>query len=182
MFKDYFKEGISNSTKEIDNLLNDGYNECLSAVLDSVMEENCMVQNAATSFQRFPCEDNCVNNKHDTSEKHNAIVNNQNYEKQNSQTPKSQITKQHDTVDRPSKKNNHRRRLEFGRERTSPVNLKLASIYEYMFNSNFDNAHSAEADCLAMLHCVIQVADYFLRWSDNNASPLAVCNRTRQSF
>lgn len=192
MFKDYFR-GISSDTvshvlhaREIDNLLDDGYNESLSAVLDSVMmNKKTVVQNIATSsLQRFPYEDTyakILDNKHDANEKNNAVDSSlQNYKSQHNQkTPTNQITKQQDIVNRLSKKNNHRRRLEFRCERMSPVNFKLASIYEHMFNSNFEDAHSAEADCLAMLRCVTQIVDYFLTWSSNNASPLALCKKTQ---
>ncbi|XP_032672692.1 exonuclease DPD1, chloroplastic/mitochondrial [Odontomachus brunneus] len=194
MFKDFFK-GVPSDTmsysstvnalhaKEIDNLLDDEYNESLSAVLDSVMmmSKKTVGQNiATTSLQKFSCEDKNTkvpDSKYNVNE--NAVDSSlQNYKSQNNQkTPTSQIMKQQDTVNRPFKQNNYRRKLEFGCETKSPVNFKLASIYEHMFGSNFEDAHSAEADCSAMLRCVIQINDYFLTWSDNNASPLAFCKK-----
>lgn len=205
MFRNYFQEISSNTTPhalhiaEIDDLLNDGYNESLSAVLDSVMiEKEIRVQNAATtSLERLPYENryikalnskhdanethNTVDSKHDANKTHNTVDSSlQNYKIQDNQkTPTSQITKQQDIIDRPFKKNNYRRKLKFGSEKTSPINFKLPSIYKHMFNSSIEDAHSAEADCLAMLRCVTQITDYFLAWSGDNASPLVRYERAQ---
>lgn len=186
MFKDYFKE-ISNHmvshalhTREIENLLDDGYNESLSAVLDSVEKKTVAT---TSSLKTSPHEDihtKTLDNEY-ANKKYNTICSSlENYKKQDSQkTPTNQMIKQQESMDRPFKKSSHRRKLEFGCRRMSPVNFKLASIYEYMFDSNFEDAHSAEADCLTMLRCVTQIVNFFLTWSDNNASPLALCKRTK---
>lgn len=88
----------------------------------------------------------------------------------NLQTPKNQVTKPENVlVQRPFKKGNPKKRLHF--ECEGPSCYKLSAIYEYMFGTNFNN-HSAEADCLAMLSCVVKIADFFLDWSNNHATPL----------
>ncbi|XP_014482030.1 PREDICTED: uncharacterized protein LOC106748223 isoform X2 [Dinoponera quadriceps] len=201
MFRDYFN-GISNNNiphkctlnctlnaAEIEALFDDGYNELLFAVLDSVMmEKKTVVQNEAStsSLQRYPHDiDILIDALHDdTCEERNAVgdgLENREKRENDHRTPTRQKAKRQNAADKPSKKNGHRRRLDFNCKGTSPVNLKLCSIYEHMFESNFDS-HSAEADCIAMLRCVTQVADYFLRWSDENAFPLVRCDRAQQSF
>lgn len=181
MFQDFFKKRDL-EPKMVQDLLNDEYDDLLS-VVDMVMtdKEPKIVATTSTTETMLLCDDKYTkvindkkleeynNNVHARSSK-NPI------QEANEKTPKNQIMKSEDVfAQRPFKKNNPKKRLNFGYSK--PINLKLDVIYEYMFGSNFSH-HSAEADCLAMIRCVINIADFFLDWSDNHASPLICCKKT----
>lgn len=53
-----------------------------------------------------------------------------------------------------------------------PSNFKLSTIYKYLLNVSPDNAHTAQSDCITMLHCANHLGDFFLTWCDCNAVPL----------
>lgn len=178
MFQDFFKRKDF-ETKMIQDLLNDEYNESLSVLDMNVREEIKGVITTSTLQAMFPL-DNINNVKSNIKEKHNGDNEKQllMHAKQqtNERTPDSQIIRQQNVfVDRPFKKN-PKKRLYFG-SKEKPVNLKLNTIYEYMFDSKFSHEHSAEADCLAMIRCVVNIADFFLKWSDNCAIPLSYCKK-----
>lgn len=183
MFKDFFEKKDS-EPKMFQNLLNDEYNDSLS-MLDmdiGIIEQEAKVDATATSTSLMTSAyDGYIktinNKKYDTNEVYNGntdIESSKNFkQKDNEKTPENQIIRQHEIahVERPFKKNYPRKRLDFGCEER-PVNLKLSTIYKYMFGSNIAQEHSAEADCLAMIHCVTNIVDFFLEWSDNHAIPL----------
>lgn len=183
MFQDFFEKKDS-EPKMFQNLLNDEYNDSLS-MLDMDIEQEAKVDatTASTSLMTSTY-DGCIkvinNKKYDTNEVYNGnidIESSKNFrQKVNEKTPENQIIRQHEIVhlERPFKKNTPRKRLDFGCDER-PDNLKLATIYKYMFGKNFPQQHSAEADCLAMIYCVTNIVDFFLEWSDNNAIPLVSC-------
>lgn len=177
MFQDFFKKKDSES-KMVQDLLDDEYNDSLSTLnMDVEQEAKIDPTLQATSF--FDGYIKVISNKYDKNTQYNDDINVESVDSPNDfrqkaieKTPESQIMRQHKNVlvERPSKKNISRKRLDFGCER--PVSLKLCAIYEYMFGSNFSHEHSAEADCLAMIRCVTNIIDFFLEWSDNRATPL----------
>lgn len=183
MFQDFFKK---RDAEVVQDLLNDEYNDSLSVLnLDITTEE---IEDTITTSQTTLTLDDRIcskiinSEKRNTKEKHDSDIEERSLQhvkqQDNERTPKNQIIRlQNVFADRPLKKNNPRKRLNFEfRER--PVNLKLSTIYEQMFDSNLSNAHSAEADCLTMIRCVINIADFFLKWSDNHAVPLIYCKKT----
>lgn len=171
----------------MENLLNDEFNESLSAALDIVMaeEKGNDIQNVATTsavqmllYQNKytkVIDSESIDSKHNSSGTHGNIDNRTlkcKREETDEKTPANKIIKLQNICapKQPSKKNNNiRRKLNFN---DRPINLKLRAIYEYMFESTFTHQHSAEADCLAMIRCVSQIADFFLKWSDDHAFPL----------
>lgn len=180
MFKDFFEKKDS-EPKMIQNLLNDEYNDSLS-MLDMDIGIIGQEATATSSSPMTSAYDGYIktisNKKYDTNEVYDGnidIESSKNFrQKNNEKTPENQIIRQHEIahVERPFKKNYPRKRLDFGCEER-PVNLKLSTIYKYMFGSNIPQEHSAEADCLAMIRCVTNIVDFFLEWSNNHATPLA---------
>ncbi|KAL6442148.1 hypothetical protein ACFW04_002445 [Cataglyphis niger] len=181
MFQDFFKKKDLES-KTVQDLLDDEFNDSLSMLdIDAVIMEQEAKINTSISQTTSPCDIKVINNKkYDINKEYNDdidVESSKNFrQKDNEKTPENQIMRQHEAgfVERPFKKNNPRKKLDFGWER--PVSLKLGAIYEYMFGSNFAE-HSAEADCLAMIRCVTNIVDFFLEWSDNHAIPLVCCKR-----
>lgn len=198
MFRDFFSKKQTNITPcpsdamTMENLLNDEFNESLSAALDVVMaeEKGNEIQNVATTsaVQMLPYQNKytkvidseSIDSKHNSSGTHGNIDNRAlkcKREDTEEKTPANKIIKLQNICapKQPSKKNNNiRRKLNFN---DRPINLKLRAIYEYMFESTFPHQHSAEADCLAMIRCVSQIADFFLKWSDDHAFPLVHCKK-----
>ncbi|XP_029662012.1 uncharacterized protein LOC115234807 isoform X2 [Formica exsecta] len=185
MFQDFFKKKDL-ERKTVQDLLDDEYNDSLSMLdIDVVMMEQKTKIDAMPISQATPPYNGYIkvinDKKYDTNKEYNNDIDVESPEdfrqKANEKTPENQVMRQHETVlvERPFKKNNPRKKLDFGCER--PVSLKLGAIYEYMFDSNFPHEHSAEADCLAMIRCITNIVDFFLEWSDNNATPLVCCKR-----
>lgn len=183
MFQDFFKKRDLDP-KMVQDLLNDEYDDLLSVVdIDVVMtdKEPKIVATTSTAETMLLCEDKytkVINDKklEEYSNNVHARLSKNPIQEANEKTPKNQIMKSEDVfAQRPFKKNNPKKRLNFGCSK--PINLKLDAIYEYMFGSNFSH-HSAEADCLAMIRCVINIADFFLDWSENHATPLICCKKT----
>lgn len=180
MFQDFFKKKGS-EPKVIQDLLNDEYNNSLSMLdMDMMVTEKDPKIVATTSIAQtmLPCDDKyikIINNSKLEEYINDVDVQSENpIQEANEKTPKNQIMR-NVSAQRPFKKNNPKKRLNFECEK--PISLKLRDIYEYMFDSSFSN-HSAEADCLAMIHCVINIADFFLDWSKNHATPLICCKKT----
>lgn len=183
MFQDFFKKKDL-EPKIVQDLLDDEYNDSLSMLdIDAViMEQEAKINATSISQVTPPCDGyiKVINNKKYDINKYNNDIDVESSkdfrQKANEKTPENQIMRQHEAgfVERPFKKNNPRKKLDFGCER--PVSLKLGAIYEYMFGSNFPE-HSAEADCLAMIRCITNIVDFFLEWSDNHAIPLVCCKR-----
>ncbi|XP_029672137.1 uncharacterized protein LOC115240870 isoform X2 [Formica exsecta] len=185
MFQDFFKKKDL-ERKTVQDLLDDEYNDSLSMLdIDMVMMEQKTKIDAMPISQATPPYNGYIkvinDKKYDTNKEYNNDIDVESPEdfrqKANEKTPENQVMRQHEIVlvERPFKKNNPRKKLDFGCER--PVSLKLGAIYEYMFDSNFPHEHSAEADCLAMIRCITNIVDFFLEWSDNNATPLVCCKR-----
>jgi hypothetical protein len=180
MFQDFYKK--KNLELElIQSLLNDEYNDLLSVLdMNAITEEIKGVITANTSqisltVNNKTCSKIINNEKHNTKEKCDDIK--EQSLKVNERTPENQIIRLRNVfADRPFKKTNPRKKLDFG-SKEKPVSLKLSAIYEHMFDSNLPHEHSAEADCLAMIRCVINIADFFLKWSDNHAIPLIYCKK-----
>ncbi|XP_024871036.1 uncharacterized protein LOC112454073 [Temnothorax curvispinosus] len=182
MFQDFFKKRDL-EPKVVQDLLNDEYNDSLSMLdMDVVMEEVPKVVATTSTVQTMLfCGDKYTkvinNNVEKYSNDTNIQSSNNPLQETNEKTPKNQIMKLDNVfAQRPFKKNNSKKRLNFECEK--PISLKLNDIYEYMFGLNFSYNHSAEADCLAMIRCVINIADFFLDWSDNHAVPLICCKKT----
>ncbi|XP_025262553.1 uncharacterized protein LOC105253675 isoform X1 [Camponotus floridanus] len=181
MFKDFFEKKDS-EPKMIQNLLNDEYNDSLS-MLDmniGIIGQEATATSTSLMTSTYDGYIKTISNKkYDTNEVYNGnidIESSKNFrQKDNEKTPENQIIR-HEIghIERPFKKNYPRKRLDFGCEER-PVNLKLSTIYKYMFGSNVPQEHSAEADCLAMIRCVTNIVDFFLEWSGNHAIPLASC-------
>lgn len=178
MFQDFFKKRDL-EPKVVQDLLNDEYNDSLSKMdMDMVTTEKepKIVATTSSAQTMLSCEDKCtkiINNKKvgECNNDTDVQLSKNPIQKVNEKTPKNQITKLENViVQRPFKKNNPKKRLNFEFEK--PISLKLSAIHEYMFGSNFSYNHSAEADCLAMIRCIINIADFFLNWSDNYAVPL----------
>ncbi|EZA49510.1 hypothetical protein DMN91_004423 [Ooceraea biroi] len=192
MFQDFFKKENLES-RVIQDLLNDEYNDVLSVlnvdvitkeIKDVTTSESCH-ENVVTSQSTvtlYNGSSKIINKgKYDTKGKYgdSTAERSMKHAKQraNERTPESQIIRTHNVfVDRPLK-SNPRKRLDF-ESAEKPASLKLSAIYEHMFSSNLPNQHSAEADCLAMIRCVNNIADFFLSWSDNHAIPLSRCKKT----
>lgn len=185
MFQDFFERKDS-EPKMYQNLLNDEYNDSLSMLdMDIAIEQDTKVDAMPTStLLMTSAYAECIkiinDKKYDTNEIYNGntdIESSRNFRQEvTEKTPESQIIRQHEIVhvERPFKKNFPRKRLDFGCVER-PVNLKLGTIYKYMFGSNHSQEHSAEADCLAMIRCITNIVDFFLEWSHNNAIPLVSC-------
>lgn len=180
MFQDYFKKRDSDA-KLVHDCLTDNYNHSLSMLdIEKItMEQEVKISATTSIFQTTSHYDECIkvtnNKKYDINEKYNNDIDVEmsNFrQKANEKTPETQIMRQHESVlvERPFKKN-PKKKLNFEHER--PISLKLSDIYKYMFGSNFPHEHSAEADCLAMIRCVTNIADFFFNWSDNHAAPIA---------
>lgn len=184
MFQDFFRKREL-EPKMVQDLLNDEFNESLSKLdMDIVAtdKEPKIVATTSSAQTMLFYEDKytkIINNKkvEECNNDTGVQLSKNSIQKANEKTPKNQITKLENVIaQRPFKKNNPKKRLNFECEK--PISLKLSAIYEYMFGSNFLYNHSAEADCLAMLRCIINIADFFLDWSDNHAAPLICCKRT----
>jgi len=181
MFQDFYKKR-NLELELIQSLLNDEYNDLLSVLDMNVITEEIKDVSTANTLQTLHTVNNKTCSKNINSEKHNIKekyddIKERSLPKVNERTPKSQIIRQQNVfAHRPFKKNNPRKRLDFG-SREKPVSLKLSTIYKHMFDSNLPHEHSAEADCLAMIRCIINIADFFLKWSDNHATPLIYCRK-----
>lgn len=182
MFQDFFtKKDLE--PKAVQDLLNDDYNDLLAVLdMDVVMtEEEPKLIVTSTAQTMLFCDDKyteVINDKKLEEYGNNVYARSSKnpIQEANEKTPKNQIMKLENTLaPRPFKKNNPKKRLDFGCNK--PISLKLNAIYEYMFGSDFLH-HSAEADCLAMIRCVINIADFFLDWSGNHAIPLICCKKT----
>jgi len=180
MFQDFFNKRKL-EPKIIQDLLNDEYNDSLS-MLDMNMksEEESKIATTSTVQTMLSCDGKYFKAMNKKVEEYGNNVDVQSsknlMQEANEKTPKTQIMKQENIfAQRPFKKN-PKKRLNFGCEK--PISLKLDAIHEYMFGSNFSHNHSAEADCLAMIRCVINIADFFLDWSNNHAIPLTCCKKT----
>lgn len=180
MFQDFFKNRDS-EPKAVQDLLNDEYNDSLSTLdMDMMTEKDPKTSIAQTML---PCDDSYIKIIRLNNTKSEEYINDVDVQSSknpiqeaNEKTPKNQIMK-NAFVQQPLKKNNPKKRLKFG-SCEKPISLKLNAIYEYMFDSNILYNHSAEADCLAMMRCVIKIADFFLDWSKNHAIPLICCKKT----
>lgn len=53
-----------------------------------------------------------------------------------------------------------------------PYNYQLGTIYHHICGVPPVNSHTAEGDCLLILHCIAQTVEPFLQWSDINAVKL----------
>lgn len=181
MFQDFFKKKDL-EPKAVQDLLNDEYNDSLSMLdMDTIVmeKEPKIVATTSTVQTMLSCDKHTkvINNKKVGTYSNDAQSSKNPIQETNEKTPKNQIINvKNILVQRPVKKNNPKKRLNFGCEK--PISLKLSAIYEYMFGSNFSCNHSAEADCLAMIRCVINIADFFIDWSDNHAIPLICCKKT----
>ncbi|XP_028046087.1 uncharacterized protein LOC105833606 isoform X2 [Monomorium pharaonis] len=185
MFQNFFMKREL-EPKVIQDLLNDEYNDSLSTLDIDVnmdietLEESSIVATMSTAQTAFPWDNKynvMVNGKVKEYKNHVDAQSSRNpIQTANEKTPKNQIMKLENVFpQRPSKKNNPKKKLKFECEK--PISLKLPDIYGYMFNSDFSH-HSAEADCLAMIRCAINIAHFFLDWSDNHARPLICCKKT----
>jgi len=183
MFQDFYKKK-SLEPELVQSLLNDEYNDLLSVLdMNAITEEIKDVVIANTSQTSLIVDNRTCSKinseKRNTKEKCDDIKEQSlKYAKHvNERTPENQIIRLRNVfAGRPFKKNNPRKKLNF-RSKKKPVSLKLSAIYEHMFDSNLPHEHSAEADCLAMIRCVINIADFFLKWSDNHATPLIYCKK-----
>ncbi|KYN06493.1 PREDICTED: uncharacterized protein LOC108782965 [Cyphomyrmex costatus] len=181
MFNDYFYKRRNVEPTVIQDLLNDEYNDSLSTLnMDVVREEESKIIATSSAQTMFPCDDKYtkVINKKVDNYNNDIEIQSSKYpiQKANEKTPEAQMTKPKNIfMQRPFKKNNLKKRLNFNCE--EPINLKLPTIYEHMFGSHFEDHHSAEADCLAMIRCVNNIADFFLGWSKNHATPLTYCKK-----
>lgn len=181
MFQDFFKKREL-EPKVVQELLNDEYNDSLSMLDMDVdvdvgvvtVEEPRIVATTSTAQTVFPWNDKytkVINRKIEEYSNHIDVQSSKNpIQEANEKTPKNQIKLEDVFPQRPFKKSNPKKRLNFKCEK--PISLKLRDIYEYMFDSNFSHNHSAEADCLATIRCVINIANFFLDWSNNHATPL----------
>ena len=174
MFDDFFKKRNLQSTV-FQDLLNDEFNDSLSTLDIDVMteEKSKIIATTSTAQTMFVCDDKyikAVNIKVDNC--NNDVQSSKNpMQEANEKTPKAQKTKPENVfMQRPVKKNNLKKRLNFEFER--PSSLKLIAIHEHIVGKHFDDHHTAEADCLAMIRCVSNIADFFLDWSKNHAIPL----------
>lgn len=180
MFQDFFKKKDL-EPKAIQDLLNDEYNDSLSTLnmdIGMTEKESKIIATTSAAPTMLFYDNKCttaVNGKK-VEEYDSVNVQSKNpMQERNEKTPKNQIIKLENVFAQRPVKSNSKKRLNFGCER--PISLKLGAIYEYMFGSNFSYNHSAEADCLAMIRCVINIADFFIDWSANNAIPLTCCKK-----
>ncbi|XP_017885262.1 uncharacterized protein LOC108628085 isoform X2 [Ceratina calcarata] len=162
------KDFCSRKTRlELDynNLLNDGYDEALSIALDStlkhVMKMDCDNDACSNETRVTVASSNDVNNSPGTSyaKRMQAI---------NEKTPESQILKSHNNNVQNWKANTVRRQLNFI---CPPSDFKLGTVLKYICGFEPENAHSAEGDCLSMIHCAIAMKD-FAQEADLKAVPL----------
>ncbi|XP_017885267.1 three prime repair exonuclease 2 isoform X3 [Ceratina calcarata] len=86
----------------------------------------------------------------------------------NEKTPESQILKSHNNNVQNWKANTVRRQLNFI---CPPSDFKLGTVLKYICGFEPENAHSAEGDCLSMIHCAIAMKD-FAQEADLKAVPL----------
>ncbi|XP_011878532.1 PREDICTED: uncharacterized protein LOC105567893 [Vollenhovia emeryi] len=183
MFQDFFincKRDLE--PKAVQNLLSDEYNDSLLDVDMAVAEkEPQIIATTSTAQTMLPCDKYAKVINYETVEEYSNGVDVQSsknpIQEVNEKTPKNQIMMlENISPQRPFKKIFPKKRLNFEREK--PVSLKLGDIYEHMFGSNFSYNHSAEADCLAMIRCIMNISDFFLEWSQNHAIPLICCKKT----
>ncbi|KYN43597.1 Three prime repair exonuclease 2 [Trachymyrmex septentrionalis] len=181
MFEDFYKKRNLERTI-FQDLLNDEFNDALSTMdMDVVTEEESKII-ATTSTVRImlPCDDKyikAVNTKVDNCNNDVDVQSSKNpMQEANETTPKAQKTKPENVfMQRPVKKNNLKKRLNFEFER--PSSLKLIAIHEHIVGKHFEDHHTAEADCLAIIRCVSNITDFFLNWSNNHAIPLIYCKK-----
>lgn len=179
MFQDFFKK---RNLKPVQNLLNDEFNNSLSTLnMDVSEEEPKMIPTTSTAQTIRSCNDPHITVINKKVKKYSNDVDvhlsKNPMQDANLQTPKNQIIKLENVfTQRPFKKGNPKKRLNF--ECEGPSSYKLCAIYECMFGTNFTHNHSAEADCLAMLRCAINIDNFFLDWSKNRATPLVYCKQT----
>lgn len=153
-FNESDKYTASQINKEYLNLLNDGCDEALAKVVDSLSTSSTSVD--------MESMDAATGGKYEFDAK--AM------QKVNETTPTHQIKKQINKIARTSGKTIVKKRLPFTTRRLA--NFKLETVYEYLVGTPPLQSHCAEADCLSMLVCVVKIGDSFIRWADHNASPL----------
>ncbi|XP_012222385.2 uncharacterized protein [Linepithema humile] len=184
MFQEFFDKRDA-EPKVIQDLLNDEFNDSLSTLdVDVPMRKertNVLVKTMPT-LQAIPSSNDrytaLANNEwHDIKEEYSNVPSPNSRREVNEKTPVNQLIRPQDASSTVIKrfKKNPRKKLNFGYER--PFDMKLNSIHNYMFGVNSPQQHSAEADCLAMLRCVTNIAGFFVEWSDNNAIPLVYCKK-----
>ncbi|XP_011053506.1 PREDICTED: uncharacterized protein LOC105145485 isoform X2 [Acromyrmex echinatior] len=184
MFDDFFKKRNLQSTV-FQDLLNDEFNDSLSTLdMDVVTKESKIIAMTSTAQTMLLCDDKyikAVNTKVDSCNNDVDIQSSKNpIQVANEKTPKAQKTKSENVfMQRPVKKNNLKKRLNFEEkiEFERPSSLKLIAIHEHIVGKHFEEHHSAEADCLAMIRCISNIVDFFLDWSNNHAIPLTYCKK-----
>ncbi|KAG5307689.1 TREX2 exonuclease, partial [Acromyrmex insinuator] len=184
MFDDFFKKRNLQSTV-FQDLLNDEFNDSLSTLdMDVVTKESKIIAMTSTAQTMLLCDDKyikAVNTKVDSCNNDVDVQSSKNpIQVANEKTPKAQKTKPENVfMQRPVKKNNLKKRLNFEEkiEFERPSSLKLIAIHEHIVGKHFEEHHSAEADCLAMIRCVSNIVDFFLDWSNNHAIPLTYCKK-----
>lgn len=50
-----------------------------------------------------------------------------------------------------------------------PRDYKLKTVYQFLHNQDFEDAHRAEADAVALLSCIVKCGPMFFTWLDENA-------------
>ncbi|XP_076635757.1 uncharacterized protein LOC143348910 [Colletes latitarsis] len=147
----------SSITDDTSTLLNDGYDQILSDALDSIMSRdfNNTNKNESNNVLNTP-KSSCYKKIKEINEK----------------TPESQIVKINysNKISQNRKESITRRKLDFTNSR--PSNFKLSTVCKHILGSAPENAHSAEADCLTMIRCAIQLGNFFVEWADCNAVPM----------
>ncbi|KAL0102055.1 hypothetical protein PUN28_018536 [Cardiocondyla obscurior] len=185
MFRDFYSQprndpGSSKEPEIVPDLLNDEYNDVLSTLdIDATTKEK-KLRVVATTSAISPCNNKCIevtNNEKIEYDNEVEILSSKNsMQETNEKTPEKQIIKLDNIfAKRPIKKYNGKRKLNYVNNK--PPNFKLETIYQSMFNSDIKDKHSAEGDCVAMIQCITEIADFFLNWSSNRAVPLSCCRK-----
>ncbi|XP_031826503.1 uncharacterized protein LOC116424349 isoform X2 [Nomia melanderi] len=155
---------LTTCNTDINIMLNDGYDQILSDVLDDIMSRSFEKKNQTSIFK----------NEENKSYPNNVLSTPQTscYKKIqeiNEKTPENQIIK-HSNTNLKQRKAYAPRRLNFAD--TQPSNFKLTSIYKHIVGMDPVNAHNAEGDCISMIHCAVKLGNFFVDWADCNAVPM----------
>lgn len=181
LVKDYFlkdrnlieKEDVQNApsvsnSEGASSLLNDGCDEILCDALDNVMSSTSKKNNQENN------ENNSCSNSGRNTPKNSCY---EEMQKVNEKTPENQIIKLQDAYKSLHfrKRSSARKKLHFTKNK--PDNFKLQTIYKHILGAEPVSVHTAEGDCLIMIHCAIQFGKYFVEWADYKATPFVKYER-----
>ncbi|XP_076299189.1 uncharacterized protein LOC143218090 isoform X1 [Lasioglossum baleicum] len=157
---------MSYNNEDMGIMLDDGWNEILSAVVDNT-KYDCSNNHDETLIHLNEGNENCSNDISIFDSPRTSYY--EKMQRTNEKTPHGQVIK-HSGIKLNIKDHKTKRRLGFVNNK--PNNFKLTTVYKHICGTDPINAHNAETDCLFMIECAVQIERFFLEWADLNAVPM----------